>query len=248
MYPGKIFKSAPSGIVNLWYEVAKRKCIYGGVANAIQIIERNVYEEIRMAELEEAMVLAKKLVEEVCTGCRGDHNVWWLCGGAAAFWSKKTNSYGDYDYFVQCEGFFKKVKSFQGNKVKQYRMLDGKVSVMNLIDKFFKVQVIPVAFICDQPSDLSAFQDFFALYVIANFDLPICRVGLHFTITPPTETEPRKLIGKIVDASFINRIDTDVSRCRVEKYRARTCNEPVSVGKLSVMFIFCKLHDMVREV
>ena len=54
-----------------------------------------------------AIKYALSFVDLVCKGCSGDHKVWWLAGGAAAFLKKKTNAHGDCDLYVCCDGYFK---------------------------------------------------------------------------------------------------------------------------------------------
>ena len=85
------------------------------------------------------------------------------------------------------------------------------------------------------------------MYVLASFDLPICRVALKFKIIGPTQTEERKMEGKCLDVSYINKQNADVTPGRLEKYQARTIHQPKSPGKLSTTVLFMTIYDMLRK-
>ena len=246
MYPAQLFAPTHPSIIALWDKFASNNLMFGGVASAFNLTPTNLYDHMRLADMEEAVASAMKLLDHLCPGCTGNHLVWWLCGGAAAFWADKTSTYTDYDLYVHCDGMLKNVNHFDLHEVNDHRMDTGKVSVLNMTNKFHKVQIIPIDFKIQQQTSVPAFEDFLGLYILASFDLPACRVAIKFQIIPPTKTEERQLHGKLLDLTYINRQDPDTTVERLEKYKQRKKIQPINPGKLSLTVPFLLLHDMVR--
>lgn len=241
-YPSTIFQPTEEDILNLWKTVATTNSMYGGIHSLHTINVSCLYEEIRFQEMQEASRIAFSLLNLLCEGCAGNHSVWWLAGGAAAYWKGKTNYYNDYDIYVCCEGLFKKVNKFHNLKIHHQRMRSGKVSVTNIVNKFWHVQLIPVSFPAIHNHNISAFEDFFGLYILANFDLPACRVALKFKIDDPA---PMK--AKCIDASAINQQSPELDYHRVLKYQLRHIHHTIEPPKLSLLSAFMKIIKTLQQ-
>lgn len=115
---------------------------------------------------------ALMMVDRLCDGCDGNHQLWTIAGGVIAFILEKTCMFQDIDIFVNCNKDMKDRTSY---------------SVFSVYNSFRPtVQVIRVNFNVNLNGrnilDLTVWQ-MFASYVIFNFDLPICRCALKFVGT-----------------------------------------------------------------
>lgn len=96
------------------------------------------------------------------------------------------------------------------------------------------LQLITVKFqepVIHQPS--ATFLDYFALYVLCTFDLPICRVAVRFSV------HNGSVKFYYIDASGIASTYRLAHQSRVEKYAARRIPKvPFEVPRLGVLVTF----------
>ena len=108
-------------------------------------------------------------------------------------------------------------------------------------NQVYDVQIIPVSFPFQQTTTIAEFLDFFGMYVLSTFDLPVCRVGLHFQ-------KDQWDTARIIDASWIATPNHKVSRLRMEKYKRRATGEPINCGTLSVHIIFSMIRRILADI
>ena len=107
------------------------------------------------------------------------------------------------------------------------------------------VQIIPVSFPFESkaPSSLklaefNLFQAFFFLFVVANFDLPVCRVALKFSLDESFLTDS-KLFGCLcIHMSSVGVKVSEVNADRRSKYIARALDFRRNVPNLKVQILF----------
>ena len=124
---------------------------------------------------------ARESLEMMCAGSAVcNHNYWWVAGGAASFVRGKTSSFGDVDFFVACRGKLKSARLPFAAKTN-----GGVVTLLRGEGGLSTIQIIPVGFtvgldisITSSNTRVRSIHDLFGIFLLAHFDLPICRVAI----------------------------------------------------------------------
>ena len=242
-YPETIFDPVSENICKLWKSIEEKGSLYGGYCNSIVLKCQNRFDKTRIARMRCGVKRALQILDLLCANCDGNHSLWWLGGGAAAYWVANTTTYNDYNLYVCCSGYLKS-KKFKGFSVdSSVNHQTGKTNVLNIETKHFKVQVMPIAFQAKTVIDIVGFQDFFATYVLVNFDIPACRVAVTFHRNVDAG---KHILARCVDASFIDLLKSDCKPFRLQKYEDRHKPHKVNVGSLSLCTVFSMIKSCLQ--
>ncbi|KAK3923566.1 Tyrosine--tRNA ligase [Frankliniella fusca] len=138
-------------------------------------------------------------LNSMCPGCTGDHSLWFIAAGY-------TNFYRDVDVYVYCNG---DIKSSTRNGYPS-------LAVLTFNHPYGITQIIRVNF--DWNLDLNSRYtklQLYALHVIENFDIPMCRVALI-----PNLTENCSEYTYVIDMAAISSYKIFKEE-RLQKYKER---------------------------
>ena len=139
-YPQTIFDPVPDNICKLWKPMEENRSLYGEYCKSAVLEFQNRFDKTRFARMRYGVRRSPQIVDQICINCYGNHSVWWVAGGAAAYWVGNTTMCNDDDFTVLCcSGLFKskKFKGFSFDSNVSYRT--GKTNVLNIETIFFKV-------------------------------------------------------------------------------------------------------------
>ena len=139
---------------------------------------------------------------------------------------------------------YNKIDKFEDMNI-ECKMTRGKTTIATITSGFFTIKVIPVAFPFHNVMNVPSFQDFFAVYVLAHFDLPICKVAINFKLEINFGSS---LTVRCIDTSFIDT-PGNWDPSRVLKYEERKMTERViQPGKMSLQLLFLWLKRVINPV
>ncbi|KAK3924651.1 ATP-dependent DNA helicase, partial [Frankliniella fusca] len=165
---------------------------------------------------------ALRLLDEICSGCDGDHSLWVLAGGFVAFLLGKTSCFSDIDIFVNCNKDQLDWESYSVFDV----TFDGRLTIQIICVNF------NVNFFHRRVHDITIW-DMFSAYVILDFDLPICRCAMKFLSSG----------CYVMDLSAFDLYPKDIRVNRRKKYISRMLPHIRHVPSLQQQVLF---HIIVK--
>ncbi|KAK3908334.1 polyprotein [Frankliniella fusca] len=165
---------------------------------------------------------ALRLLDEICSGCDGDHSLWVLAGGFVAFLLGKTSCFSDIDIFVNCNKDQLYSESYSVFDVTFDDRLTIQIICVNFNVNFFHRRV----------HDITIW-DMFSAYVILDFDLPICRCAMKFLSSG----------CYVMDLSAFDLYPKDIRVNRRKKYISRMLPHIRHVPSLQQQVLF---HIIVK--
>lgn len=215
-----IFHPVPDVVETMWEQHAKYVC--GGIAQVKRISDDKVQ---TLSAVMSTISQAFEHYNRICTQC-DNYNVWWLCGGASAYLSGTTNTFNDLDVYVVC-------KNDQTDGENRYPDLVYEINGFQ-----YPVQFIPVNVPFKPNVNFASYLNYFCLYVLSTFDLPICRVALHFPLKHAVENV------LCIDVTSLVYETQPVHYVRMYKYRQRQIEYVKNSCSLQLMILFKEMCDV----
>lgn len=161
---------------------------------------------------------ALEMFNEICTGCEGDHQQWAIAGGIVSFLLQKTTTFNDIDLYVNCSKHFKQSETYAVTEIAfgENRPLIQIIRVnfnLDIDKKFMKTLTV---------------WDFFAAYILLNFDMPICRCAFKFVTNK----------CYVLDMTGFNYVSKHVKSYRLKKYAARVIPHELAIPNLKKQVLF----------
>lgn len=224
-------------MVNDYWENYMQYC-YGGVSD-MQKLNVTYSRKTAFAYILVSLNNCLKQINNMCRHC--DLHAWWLCGGAAAWLLGKTNKFTNLDVYVICDGDYYDVDFVNNHAEIPFTGIGYNVT--------FHLTKFPLK----ATHNITAYMDMFCLYVLSTFDLPICRVGIHFPIRKAINEY--NLTGtwtcKVIDVSCMTHLKNPVTSDRINKYNQRivkkhkkTCCNLKLMISFEKMFQICSMSNV----